>query len=144
MRLRGEHRVQFFLKGARRADMRDALKAVLAGDAGGSTAITVDVDPLNVLVSEAADLADRPLPCHEIDQFRAEPARSTRMNIASAKAASHRRARSSGTCSSIVRGCRGPMRTSMAAISTVHTIHDSEMNDSPTRHARVPKLTMVL
>ena len=30
MRLRGEHRVQFFLKGRRRADMRNALKAALA------------------------------------------------------------------------------------------------------------------
>jgi primosomal protein N' (replication factor Y) len=47
-RLRGEHRVQFFLKGTRRSAMRQALRQVLAG---GSEAgrVTVDVDPVNVL-----------------------------------------------------------------------------------------------
>src|SRR5690606_25365535 len=30
-RLRGEHRVQFFLKGGRRADLRNAVRSVLAG-----------------------------------------------------------------------------------------------------------------
>ena len=48
-RLRGEHRVQFFLKGGRRADMRNALKTVLAGMPDIRRRITVDVDPLNVL-----------------------------------------------------------------------------------------------
>jgi primosomal protein N' (replication factor Y) len=48
-RLRGEHRVQFFLKGSRRADMRNALSAVLAGMPGVRRRVTVDVDPLNVL-----------------------------------------------------------------------------------------------
>jgi primosomal protein N' (replication factor Y) len=48
-RLRGEHRVQFFLKGPRRADMRNVLKAVLAGMPEVRRRVTVDVDPLNVL-----------------------------------------------------------------------------------------------
>jgi primosomal protein N' (replication factor Y) len=48
-RLRGEHRVQFFLKGARRAEMRNALGTVLAGMPELRGRFTVDVDPLNVL-----------------------------------------------------------------------------------------------
>ena len=48
-RLRGEHRVQFFLKGTRRAQMRDALKAVLVAMPDVRRRVTVDVDPLNVL-----------------------------------------------------------------------------------------------
>ena len=48
-RLRGEHRVQCFLKGARRADMRAALTAALAGMPDARRRTTVDVDPLNVL-----------------------------------------------------------------------------------------------
>jgi primosomal protein N' (replication factor Y) len=48
-RLRGEHRVQFFLKGARRADMRNALKTVLATMPEVRRRVTVDVDPLTVL-----------------------------------------------------------------------------------------------
>jgi primosomal protein N' (replication factor Y) (superfamily II helicase) len=48
-RLRGEHRVQFFLKGSRRADMRGALKAVLAGMPEIRRRITVDIDPLSVM-----------------------------------------------------------------------------------------------
>jgi primosomal protein N' (replication factor Y) len=48
-RLRGEHRVQFFLKGGRRADLRNALKTVLAGMPEVRRRVTVDVDPLNVL-----------------------------------------------------------------------------------------------
>jgi len=49
VRLRGEHRVQFFLKGTRRADMRNALKAVLAEMPEIRRRVTVDVDPLSVL-----------------------------------------------------------------------------------------------
>jgi primosomal protein N' (replication factor Y) len=49
VRLRGEHRVQFFLKGARRSDMRAALKAVLAEMPEARRKVTVDVDPLSVL-----------------------------------------------------------------------------------------------
>ena len=49
VRLRGEHRVQFFLKGARRADMRNALKAMLAEMPEVRRKITIDIDPLNVL-----------------------------------------------------------------------------------------------
>ena len=48
-RLRGEHRVQFFLKGTRRAEMRQALKAVLDGMPDIRRRVTVDVDPLSVL-----------------------------------------------------------------------------------------------
>jgi primosomal protein N' (replication factor Y) (superfamily II helicase) len=48
-RLRGEHRVQFFLKGARRAEMRTALKVVLAAMPDVRRRVTIDVDPLSVL-----------------------------------------------------------------------------------------------
>ena len=48
-KLRGEHRVQFFLKGARRAEMRLALRAVLAAMPEVRRRVTIDVDPLNVL-----------------------------------------------------------------------------------------------
>jgi primosomal protein N' (replication factor Y) len=48
-RLRGEHRVQFFLKGTKRADMRTALEEVLAAMPEARRRITVDVDPLSVL-----------------------------------------------------------------------------------------------
>jgi primosomal protein N' (replication factor Y) len=48
-RLRGEHRVQFFLKGGRRADLRKALQTALAAMPEVRRRVTVDVDPLNVL-----------------------------------------------------------------------------------------------
>ena len=48
-RLRGEHRVQFFLKGTRRADMRHALMQVVAGMPEIRRRLTIDVDPLSVL-----------------------------------------------------------------------------------------------
>jgi primosomal protein N' (replication factor Y) len=48
-KLRGEHRVQFFLKGQKRAAMREALRAVLAGMPEIRRRVTVDVDPLTVL-----------------------------------------------------------------------------------------------
>ena len=48
-RLRGEHRVQFFLKGTRRAEMHEAMRRVLAARPGVRRRVTVDVDPLNVL-----------------------------------------------------------------------------------------------
>jgi primosomal protein N' (replication factor Y) len=48
-RLRGEHRVQFFLKGARRADMRNALSQVVAAMPEVRRRLTIDVDPLSVL-----------------------------------------------------------------------------------------------
>jgi primosomal protein N' (replication factor Y) (superfamily II helicase) len=48
-RLRGEHRVQFFLKGSRRADMRNALMEVVAGMPEIRRRLTIDVDPLSVL-----------------------------------------------------------------------------------------------
>ena len=49
VRLRGEHRVQFFLKGTRRADMRNALMQVVAGMPEIRRRLTIDVDPLSVL-----------------------------------------------------------------------------------------------
>jgi primosomal protein N' (replication factor Y) len=48
-RLRGEHRVQFVLKGTRRAEMRNALRTVLAAMPEVRRRVTVDVDPLSVL-----------------------------------------------------------------------------------------------
>ena len=48
-RLRGEHRVQFFLKGGRRADMRKALMEVVAAMPEIRRRLTIDVDPLSVL-----------------------------------------------------------------------------------------------
>jgi primosomal protein N' (replication factor Y) len=48
-RLRGEHRVQFFLKGTRRAEMRAALREVLAALPEVRRRVTIDVDPLSVL-----------------------------------------------------------------------------------------------
>jgi primosomal protein N' (replication factor Y) len=49
VRLRGEHRVQFFLNGSRRAEMRNALKAMLTEMPEVRRRITIDIDPLNVL-----------------------------------------------------------------------------------------------
>jgi len=48
-KLRGEHRVQFFLKGTRRAEMRQALMQVVAGMPEIRRRLTIDVDPLSVL-----------------------------------------------------------------------------------------------
>jgi primosomal protein N' (replication factor Y) len=48
-KLRGEHRVQFFLKGPRRAEMREAIRGALGEMPEIRRRVTVDVDPLNVL-----------------------------------------------------------------------------------------------
>jgi primosomal protein N' (replication factor Y) len=48
-RLRGEYRVQFFLKGNRRGAMRETLRRALAEVPDVRRRVTVDVDPLNVL-----------------------------------------------------------------------------------------------
>jgi primosomal protein N' (replication factor Y) len=48
-RLRGEHRVQFLLKGTRRAEMRRALMQVIAEMPDIRRRLTIDVDPLSVL-----------------------------------------------------------------------------------------------
>jgi primosomal protein N' (replication factor Y) len=48
-RLRGEHRVQFFLKGRSRGAMRQALQAALAARPDIARRTTVDVDPVSVL-----------------------------------------------------------------------------------------------
>ena len=49
VRLRGEHRVQLFLKGTRRSDMRNALRAALAEMPAIRRRVTIDVDPQSVL-----------------------------------------------------------------------------------------------
>jgi primosomal protein N' (replication factor Y) len=49
VRLRGEHRVQFFLKGQRRAGMREALRTALGSMPEIRRRVSVDVDPLTVL-----------------------------------------------------------------------------------------------
>jgi len=48
-RIKGEHRAQFFLKGASRARMREALRGALAEMPELARRVTVDVDPLSVL-----------------------------------------------------------------------------------------------
>lgn len=48
-RIKGEHRAQFFLKGASRAHMRAALRTALASQPELARKISVDVDPLSVL-----------------------------------------------------------------------------------------------
>ncbi len=48
-RLRGEHRVQFFLKGSRRADMRTAIQAAMAQMPELRRRVTIDIDPLTML-----------------------------------------------------------------------------------------------
>jgi primosomal protein N' (replication factor Y) len=48
-RLRGEHRVQFLLKGTRRSDMRNALMQVVTDMPEIRRRLTIDVDPLSVL-----------------------------------------------------------------------------------------------
>ena len=58
-RLRGEYRVQLFLKGTRRAPMRHALQAALAAQPSYRRRVTIDVDPLSVLSSPAAAMARR-------------------------------------------------------------------------------------
>ena len=47
-RLRGEHRVQFFLKGTSRGSMREALRAALAASPEVARKASVDVDPVMV------------------------------------------------------------------------------------------------
>jgi primosomal protein N' (replication factor Y) len=49
VRLRGEHRAQLFVKGTRRSEMRQAVRAVLAEMPEVRRRVSVDVDPLNVL-----------------------------------------------------------------------------------------------
>jgi primosomal protein N' (replication factor Y) len=48
-RLRGEHRVQMFLKGPKRTEMRNALRRALDGLPTLRRRVTVDVDPMTVL-----------------------------------------------------------------------------------------------
>jgi primosomal protein N' (replication factor Y) len=48
-RLRGEHRAQFFMKGANRTPMRRALQTVLAARPEVKRRTTIDVDPITVL-----------------------------------------------------------------------------------------------
>jgi primosomal protein N' len=48
-KLRGEHRVQIFLKGGRREKMRHAMRTALAELPDVRRRVVVDVDPLSVL-----------------------------------------------------------------------------------------------
>ena len=48
-RLRGEHRAQFFMKGANRTPMRRALQTVLESRPEIKRRTTIDVDPMTVL-----------------------------------------------------------------------------------------------
>jgi primosomal protein N' (replication factor Y) (superfamily II helicase) len=48
-KLRGEHRAQFFLKGSRRASMREAIRRALDGLPNVRRRIVIDVDPMSVL-----------------------------------------------------------------------------------------------
>jgi primosomal protein N' len=49
VKLRGEHRAQFFVNGTRRAAMRQAVQAVVAARPDLRRRVTIDVDPLTVL-----------------------------------------------------------------------------------------------
>jgi primosomal protein N' len=49
VKLRGEHRAQFFVKGTRRAAMRQAVQRAVAARADLRRRVTIDVDPLTVL-----------------------------------------------------------------------------------------------
>jgi len=49
VKLRGEHRAQFFVKGTRRAAMRQAVQAAVAARPDLRRRVTIDVDPLTVL-----------------------------------------------------------------------------------------------
>jgi primosomal protein N' (replication factor Y) len=49
VRLRGEHRVQFFLKGRSRTGMKEAVKRALADHPTLKRRLTIDIDPLTVL-----------------------------------------------------------------------------------------------
>jgi primosomal protein N' (replication factor Y) len=48
-RLKGEHRAQFFLKGASRGPMRRALQSALASRPEVARRTIIDVDPVSVL-----------------------------------------------------------------------------------------------
>jgi primosomal protein N' (replication factor Y) len=48
-RIRGEHRVQFFIKGTNRRVMREALLSALARVPDARRKVIIDVDPLTVL-----------------------------------------------------------------------------------------------
>jgi len=49
VKLRGEHRAQFFLKGGRRAAMRDAIRRALEALPDLRRGVIIDVDPMTVL-----------------------------------------------------------------------------------------------
>jgi primosomal protein N' (replication factor Y) (superfamily II helicase) len=49
VKLRGEHRAQFFLKGSRRASMRDAIRRALDALPDLRRRVAIDVDPMTVL-----------------------------------------------------------------------------------------------
>ena len=47
--MKGEHRVQIFLKGTHRPEMREALQAAIQKRPALQRRTTIDVDPLSVL-----------------------------------------------------------------------------------------------
>ena len=49
VKLRGEHRAQFFLKGTRRAAMREAIRRALEAQPDLRRRVIIDVDPMSVL-----------------------------------------------------------------------------------------------
>jgi primosomal protein N' (replication factor Y) len=49
VKLRGEHRAQFFVKGARRAAVREAIRGALGAQPDLRRRVTIDVDPMAVL-----------------------------------------------------------------------------------------------
>ena len=48
-KLRGEHRVQFFLKGTSRKAMREALQLAASRHPAMAKRISIDIDPLSML-----------------------------------------------------------------------------------------------
>ena len=63
--------------------------------------------------------------------------------IAAVPMATHCRRRSSGTCSSVVRGWRGPKNTIMATTRAAQTVQLNEKNASPMMLAAVTNVIMV-
>jgi primosomal protein N' (replication factor Y) len=49
VKLRGEHRAQFFVKGTSRAAIRDAIRRALDARPDARRRIAIDVDPMTVL-----------------------------------------------------------------------------------------------
>jgi primosomal protein N' len=48
-KLRGEHRVQIFLKGGHRSGMREAVLAALEAEPDMRRRVAIDIDPVSIL-----------------------------------------------------------------------------------------------